>query len=68
MKMKRLLAGLMSLAMLCSVASTPIYALEEGADPGSTPAQSEPAPEESPVPEKSPEPENPPRGGGDSGT
>ena len=60
MKVKRLLAGLMSLAMLCSVTSTPIYALEDGTDPGAAPIQSEPAPEESPTPEKTPAAEEPP--------
>ena len=60
MKAKRLLAGLMSLAMLFSVASTPIYALEDGTDTGTAPAQSEPAPEENPVPEESPAPEDSP--------
>lgn len=57
MKAKRLLAGLMSLAMLCSVASTPIYALEESVEVANAPTQSEPVPEEQAPAEESPAPE-----------
>lgn len=57
MKTKRLLAGLMSLAMLCSVASTPIYALEESVEVANAPTQSEPVPEEQAPAEESPAPE-----------
>ena len=56
MKAKRVLAGLMSLVMMCSVVSTPAYALEEGNLPAA-PAQSEPAPETTPAAEATPVPE-----------
>ena len=56
MKAKRVLAGLMSLVMMCSVVSTPAYALEEGSLPAA-PAQSEPAPETAPAAEATPVPE-----------
>ena len=56
MKAKRVLAGLMSLVMMCSVVSTPAYALEEGNLPAA-PAQSEPAPETTPEAEATPVPE-----------
>jgi len=61
MKYKRLLAGMMSLVMLCSMVSTPVYALDEAGTsasltteaPAETPAPTE-APAETPAPTEAP--------------